>query len=146
MESNLTHATKQPIDILVLTYNRLRYFKTFVKFLYLSTDYPFRLIVIDNGSTDGTREYIVELRKQGKIWKYLFNEKNLPLAAAFTEGFKLVESELFITAPDDIIPPLGKKPSWLEIFVAKMDQDEMAGCINLIGSRCVYDKFVKRYG
>jgi len=112
----------------------------------LSTDYPFRLIIIDNGSTDGTRKYILELERQGKVWKHLFNQENMPLAAALTVGFKLVESELFITAPDDIVPPIGRNPSWLEIFIAKMNQDDSIGCINMVGSRCVHDKFVKRYG
>jgi len=138
--------TKEPVDIVVITYNRKKYFETFVKFLYLSTDYPFRLIVVDNGSIDGTRQYIQDLRKEGKVWKFLFTDKNLPMAAAFTAGFELVESELFITVADDMVPALGKKPSWLEIFVAKMNQDESVGCINFRAARCVHDKFVKQYG
>ena len=112
----------------------------------MSTDYPFRLIVVDNGSIDGTRQYIQDLRKEGKVWKFLFTDKNLPMAAAFTAGFELVESELFITVADDMVPALGKKPSWLEIFVAKMNQDESVGCINFRAARCVHDKFVKQYG
>lgn len=137
--------TKNIIDIIIITYNRIRYFKALIKFLHLSTNYPFRLIVVDNGSRDGTREYILELEKQGLVWKHVFNEKNLPLAAALTEGYKHVESELFITAPDDIIPPIHKKADWLEIFVAKMNQDSSVGCINFVGTRCLFDKFLRQH-
>jgi len=137
--------TELPIDIIVVTYNRIKYFKTFVKFLYSSTNYNFRLIVVDNGSIDGTREYIEQLGRAGKVWKYVFTSENLPLAKAFTEGFKHVESELFVTVADDMVINPELKHDWLRIFKAKMDSDQSIGSINFVGSRCVFDKFVKRY-
>lgn len=136
---------KDIINIVVVTYNRINYLKTFVKFLYLSTNYPFRLIIVDNGSKDGSREYILDLEKEGRVWKHVFTSTNLPLAIALTEGYKQVESELFITAPDDIIPPIHKKADWLEIFVAKMNQDSTVGCINFVGTRCLFDKFLRQH-
>jgi glycosyltransferase involved in cell wall biosynthesis len=136
--------TKDTVDIIVLTYNRISYFKTFVKFLYSRTKYPFRLIVVDNGSIDGTREYILELEKEGLIWKHIFNKENLPLAKALTEGLKLVESELFVTVADDMIPP-NTIPCWLEIFVAKMNSDENIGCINMVCSRRSFEIFKQRH-
>lgn len=137
---------KEPVDILVVTYNRIKYFKSFVKLLKLSTNYPYRLIVVDNGSADGTREWILEKEKEGIVWKHVFNSSNLPLARAFSEGFKEVESELFLTTADDITPPLFKKYDWLEVFVTKMKQDESVGCINFVGARCSYDSFQRRTG
>jgi len=50
----------KPIDIIVVTFNRIDYFKVFVEFLFLFTDHSFRLIVVDNGSQDGTRELIIK--------------------------------------------------------------------------------------
>lgn len=136
------------VSILVVTYNRLIYFKTFIKFLYRSTKYPFELVVIDNGSTDGTRNYILELEKEKKVHKHIFTIKNLPLATAYTECFNKFKSELgefIITAPDDIAISPELKHDWLEIFIAKMNQDELIGSINFSASRCRHDKFIKRY-
>jgi len=133
---------QKPVDILVLTYNRIKYFETFVEELYKNTDYPFRLIVIDNGSTDGTRELILDLTHTGKIWQWVFTNNNLLMAEAFNEGFKLVESELFITVADDMIAPK-IKPCWLTIFVAKMNSDNNIGSINCVARRRSYEKFKK---
>jgi len=137
---------KNMIDIIVVTFNRIKYFKTFVKFLYLSTKQPFHLIVVDNGSVDGTREYILELEKEGIIWKHVFNEENLQMSKAFSKGFKKVESEFVVTVADDMIVNPGLKHDWLKIFIAKMKQDESIGCINFVGSRCSYKQFIKRNG
>lgn len=136
--------TRQPVSIIVVTYNRLEYFKTFVEFLHLFTEYPFVLIVVDNGSTDGTREEIIKLKQQGLINDYIFNKENLKLAAAFTEGYKIVQTELFVTVADDMIPPMFKKPDWLSVLVAKMKTDQSVGCINLVATRCSFKDFNRK--
>ena len=139
---------KLAIDIFILTYNRLSYLKTTIKFLYLSTKQPFRLFIIDNGSKDGSREYILGLEKQGKVYKHLFNEDNQPLAKAYTSCFNKFKDELnefIITAPDDIIPPIGLKHDWLEIFIKKMESNKKIGSINFVGARCSYNSFIRRY-
>jgi len=129
------------VDIVVVTYNRIEYIKIFIEFLYLFTSYPFRLIVVDNGSVDGTRELILKLENDGVVWKYVFNSENLPLAAAQTEGFKCVESDLFVVADDDMQVPLFKSFCWLELLVSKMESDDSVGCINFRGIRRSYRSF-----
>lgn len=133
------------VDLIVVTFNRIKYFKTFVKFLYRSTQHPFNLIVVDNGSNDGTREYILELEKDGKVFKHVFNNENLPLAKAFTEGFKVSQSEFLVTVADDMAINPGLKHDWLKIFLAKIKQDESIGSISFVASRCLHDKFLRRY-
>ena len=136
---------KNTVSIIVVTFNRINYFKTFIKFLYSSTKHDFKLIVVDNGSTDGTRELILEQEKVGKVYKHVFNRKNLPLAKAFSEGLKEVDSEFVITVADDMVVSPLLKHDWLEIFIDKMNQDESIGCINFVGARCSHDKFLERY-
>ena len=136
------------VDVFILTFNRLRYLKTFIKFLYKSTKTPFRLFVIDNGSLDGTREYILDLEKQGLIYKHLFNEQNMPLALAYTTCFNKFKDELnefIVTAPDDIVVNPEVRHDWLDIFIKKMKQDDSIMSINFVGSRCLHDKFLRRY-
>lgn len=137
--------TKNTVSVIVVTYNRIKYFKTFIKFIYLSTKYPFNLIVVDNGSVDGTREYILEEENNGRIWKHVFNEINMPLAMAFSEGLKLCDSEFICTVADDMAISPDLVHDWLEIFIEKMKQDESIGCINFVGARCSHDRFIKKY-
>ncbi len=138
---------KKPVDIFVLTFNRLKYLKNYIEMLYLSTSYPFSLFVIDNGSKDGSREFILKMEQEGLVYKHLFNKENLPLAAAFTECFNVFKDELsefIITSADDHTPPLFKNPDWLEIFVHKIKSDENIGCINFKSVRQNYYSFQRK--
>jgi len=136
---------KDSVSIIVVTYNRINYFKTFIKFLYRSTKYPFNLIVVDNGSTDGTREHILELEKEEKVHKHVFTTENLPLAKAFSSALGLIDSKFVVTVADDMIISPELKHNWLDIFITKMNQDKSIGSINFTASRCRHDKFIKTY-
>lgn len=136
---------KSTVNIIVVTYNRLKYLKTFIRFLYLSTDYPFKLIVVDNGSTDGSREYIQNEEAIGRVWKHVFTTENLPLAQAFNAGLKESDSEFVVTVADDMIVSPYLEHDWLQIFVKAMIQAPEVGCINFVGCRCIHDKFLRRY-
>lgn len=51
-------AEKQPVAILMLNWNGLRFTPKAVDSLYRNTDYPFTLTVVDNQSTDGSAEWL----------------------------------------------------------------------------------------
>ena len=102
----------EPVDIILLTYYRKYYLFQVIDEIIRRTNYPYRLIVVDNGSTDGTRDWILDWYKKGIIWKYVFTKQNCTINEAFTEGFKEVESSIFVSCPDDIPPPK-LTPCWL---------------------------------
>jgi len=95
------------IDIILLTCNRLKFSKMTIDSYYERIETPFRLIVIDNGSTDGTLEYLQKLKEENKIYKLISHtqENCVNISRAYNEGYKFVESEFFITGQDDIIIP-----------------------------------------
>lgn len=134
------------VSIIVLTFNRIKYFKNFVRCLYRSTKTPFQLIVVDNGSVDGTRDYILELEKEGKVYKHVFTNSNLLMSRAFSEGFELVDTEFVITVADDMFVTPELKHDWLDLFIKKMDSDEQIGCVNFLANRCRYESFIRTYG
>ena len=136
--------TEEHVDIVTVTYNRIEYFKAFIEYLHLFTNHPFRLIVIDNGSTDGTRDLIEKLIKEGLVWKKVFNNENMKLGAALTEGFKCVESKYYVTVADDMTPPMFKNICWLTLIKDKMDSDESVGSINFMGVRKSYSAFNRK--
>jgi len=103
-----TGGTKK-IDILLITFQRLPLLKIAVRAIKRRTKYPYRLIIIDNGSTDDTKKWL----KNDVADKVIFMEKNVGLSRAYQEGLKHVQSEYFICAVDDTIPPK-MEPCWLE--------------------------------
>ncbi|MEI9475281.1 MAG: glycosyltransferase [Deltaproteobacteria bacterium] len=65
------------VSIVILVHNQLPYTQICLDHLFRYTPEPFELIVVDNGSTDGTKEYLNSLR-QGKVevggWKIRVEE------------------------------------------------------------------------
>lgn len=114
----------EAIDIILVTFNRVNFLKHTVKKIYERTLYPYRLWVIDNASTDKTREYLKKAKLHGFVYDYIILPENKGLAKGFTEGFKKVKSEFFITTQDDIVPP-DLRPCWLErmLHLAKKNPD-----------------------
>lgn len=118
---------QKKVDIIIVTYQRLRLLKIAIKAIKLRTKYPHRLIVIDNNSTDGTREWLKEKKKDGMIDVVVYMKENVGLARGYQEGLKYVKSEYFVVCADDLIPPR-LKPCWLEqeLKIAK-DNSEYGG-------------------
>jgi SAM-dependent methyltransferase len=120
-----------PIDILLVTYQRCNFLKHTVESIYERTSFPFRLWVIDNHSSDETTDYLKKAKLHGYIHDYLILDENVGLAGAFTKGFEHVNgigtgiSEKFICTQDDIVPPK-LYPCWLErlIHLSEKYQDE----------------------
>jgi len=117
----------EPIDILLVTYNRLNFLKFVVKKIYERTRYPHRLWVIDNNSTDGTKDWLKKAKLHGYLHDYILLSKNEGLAAGFSAGFEKVESEYFICTQDDIVPP-DLTPCWLERILHLFKKNEKEYC------------------
>lgn len=94
------------VTFLLLTWNR-RHFIHSVLHNILQNKFPFKFIVIDNGSTDGTREYLLE--HKDKIDELILNKQNVGIKT-INEGIKLSEgSYITLNADDHIFPP-----EWVE--------------------------------
>lgn len=91
-----------PYDILLLTYNRLPFLKQTINGLYERIKTPFRLVVVDNNSSDGTREWI---EQDERIYSKVLLDKPESICRAYTIGLEYIESDLFFMMQDDIIVP-----------------------------------------
>ena len=69
------------LSIITLTYNKLKYTKKYVESLFKYTK-DFELIIVDNGSTDGTREYLQSLNNV----KLIFNDENIGFSKGNNQG------------------------------------------------------------
>jgi GT2 family glycosyltransferase len=82
----------------------------------------FVTVVVDNGSTDGTAEY---LRERWPEVKVLALEQNLGFAAAVNRGIGLGREEYVALVNNDV----ELEPHWLEITVGTLDRAPNAGSV-----------------
>ena len=107
------------LSIITLTYNKLKYTKKYIESLYKYTR-DFELIIVDNGSTDGTREYLQSLDGV----KLIFNEENVGFSKGNNQGLELAEGEYIGFLNNDIL----LFPDWFE-ECEKVFQQENAGFV-----------------
>jgi glycosyltransferase involved in cell wall biosynthesis len=103
----------QPIDIILLTWNRKKLLKNTLQKIEERTKYPYNLIVVDNFSQDGTQDFLRKELERGFIKTLILNDENIGQTRAFNKAFDHVKSETFIVTQDDLWPP-DLKPCWLE--------------------------------
>lgn len=105
------------LSIITLTYNKLEYTKKFIESLYKYTN-DFELILVDNGSTDGTVEYIKSLENV----KAIFNNENLGFSKGNNQGIELAEGEYIGFLNNDIL----LYPNWFEECEKVFEQENAA--------------------
>jgi glycosyltransferase involved in cell wall biosynthesis len=90
-----------PLKILIVTYNRLAYLKKCIASIHGSTAVPYQIMVADDGSTDGTVEWLLSQRKRKKIEYLVFNQR-IGTAENFNTGIKYCNSEFVVMTNDDV--------------------------------------------
>ncbi len=81
-------------SIMMVTYNRLELTKRMLQSLFAQTDVPYRLIIVDNGSTDGTVEWLKSVPQEHNLCQSVdihLNEKNLGIAAGRNRAMKIAD-------------------------------------------------------
>jgi GT2 family glycosyltransferase len=74
-----------------------------------SADHDFELIVVDNGSDDGTRSYLTRLAAADARLRVLINGRNMGFAAACNQGLGLALGEHLVLLNNDTMVA----PGWL---------------------------------
>jgi len=102
-------------SVMLTTYNRLSLTQRTFDNFFITTKSPYRLIIIDNGSTDGTIEYLKSLKVNEFCQSYdlHLNAENLGIARGRNRGLKIAEkydSEYFATIDNDCEFP----DNWLD--------------------------------
>jgi len=121
------------VAILIPTFNGVESLKKTVKSILKNTKYPhWRLIFIDGGSTDGTREYIEKLNKKYSNISYIFEEKKEGITKALIKGYETTkpDEDLFLTQNDIIFP----QPNWLSQLVDRANEYNVGGIITTFNS------------
>lgn len=98
-------------------YNQLEYTKQFIASLD-RTEVDFsRIVAVDNGSTDGTREW---LRQQG-LGSVILNSRNLGCGAAWNQGALAIQSKWTLVMNNDVVCAKG----WLTNLIQAAERHQL---------------------
>ncbi len=115
----------EPIDIVMLTFNRLDHLIATVDNLEARTTQPYRLTIVDNASGADVRSWLAENRHRFHQVILRPTNEHLP---AFQHGIDATTSDPYIlTEPDLIVPDV--QPCWLTQLRAKVDEHPEFGLI-----------------
>lgn len=83
-------AKHQKIAIFTLTKDRLEYTQRMFASLEKYTHIPYTHFVVDQGSTDGTRDFLKELMEEKKNLKVIFNEDNKGISIGSNQALEAI--------------------------------------------------------
>lgn len=115
------------VDIIIPVWNQHEVTMACLYGIIKNTGYPYRLILIDNGSEDETRQYLETLKKNSpcKI-ELIRNEKNLGFVKAVNQGLRSSKAPYVCVMNNDTIPA----PGWLERLIEFSEANKEAGLMN----------------
>lgn len=109
----------------MVTYNRLELTKQTLNDLVKSVDYPSVLVIVDNGSTDGTVDYLnsEDFKLGGQIQKshIIFNKENKGIAIGRNQALKYAvdcDAQWLSTLDNDVLLPVGWLSECINILKA----------------------------
>lgn len=117
------------VSIVIAVCNVVGVTRLCVDYIRKNTIVPYELVIVDNGSTDSTGEYVGELSKELDI-RYLRNETNLGPIKAINQGIKASKHEYICCMHNDAI--IFEK-EWLKKITSIMDRDPRIGIAALAG-------------
>jgi len=106
------------VDIVIPVFNQRHYTQRCLESLRETTGECARVFVVDNGSTDGTGDYLATLN-----WlTVISNQRNLGCAAAWNQGVSAGDAPWVVILNNDVILPRGWLEGLLE-FAGETDTD-----------------------
>ena len=112
------------VSIIVPVYNQMAYTEACFASIVAHTPQHYRLIVIDNASTDGTAAFLRQCQASDLALDVITNDGNLGFTAAANQGLKLAETPYALLLNNDTTVTAG----WLEGLLLTAEGDEGIGC------------------
>jgi GT2 family glycosyltransferase len=117
------------VSIIIPVFNRLEFTRQCLDRIvrHTSSRVPYEIIVMDNGSSDGTQEYFRTAASQGPALTYHRSETNLGFARANNVGAGLARHAYLLFLNNDTLA----QPGWLEEMVATAEGDRNIGVVGI---------------
>jgi GT2 family glycosyltransferase len=134
------------VSVVVVTYDGLPFNRLCLEtVLAHGSDVDLELIVVDNGSGDGTPEYLTRLASADARVRVLLNGRNTGFAGACNQGLGLAGGEHLVLLNNDTMVP----PGWLPRLIAHLRNPEvgLVGPVtNRIGNEAEIEVDYRRWG
>lgn len=115
------------ISIAIATRDRESLLRQTLELLFENTSVGYELFVVDNGSTDGTAEYLAGAAEAHPEVTVVRNERNLGVARAVNQGwYRATHKDYLVRLDDDVLLPEGWAEDLIEIC-DKVPQVGLAG-------------------
>lgn len=114
-------------SIVVLTYNRLETLKRCLTSIHDNTTKNYEVLVVNNASTDGTKEYLESLN-MFKNFRAINMDSNMGVVAR-NRGFEVAKGEFIAQVDDDVLVLKGWEDEVLQYF-----KDPKVGAVGPEGS------------
>jgi GT2 family glycosyltransferase len=115
-------------SVVIVTYNGLLFTRLCIESLLMNTDYPsYEVIVVDNGSTDGTVRYLEQLAREIPHLRVIRNRENVGFPAATNQGIREAQGEILVLLNNDTIPT----PGWLSGLATHL-VDQSVGIVGAV--------------
>ena len=119
----LDKKTDPLVSIVVINYNAKEYLESCLNSV-LNSDYPnFEVIIVDNGSEDGSLEFLEEISKSKPNINVIKNEENLGPSAARNQGIKIAKGKYVAFLDNDT----RVRPLWLKEAIKVFEADPKIG-------------------
>jgi GT2 family glycosyltransferase/Flp pilus assembly protein TadD/SAM-dependent methyltransferase len=112
-------------SIIILTFNQLEYTKKCIDSIIKFTPEPIEIIFVDNGSTDGTVQWLKKLIDKNKIYKLIENKENLGFARGCNQGINSSSGEYILLLNNDVIVT----ENWLSGMLENLNRDQDIGIV-----------------
>lgn len=132
------------ISLILLTYNRLDVTKDCLESIRKHTPQAHEIIIVDNGSTDGSRQWLRQRQLEQPTITLIENSENLGFSAGCNQGIRAANGEFLLLLNNDTVVTPGWLSGLLEPFA-----DQSTGVVgpltnNLSGAQqwswSTYDK------
>ncbi len=128
------------VSVIVLTYNNLSFTQACLQSLEANTHYPdWELVLVDNGSSDGTQDFLGGYAANNPRAKLVQNDENLGFAAGNNRGLEAAGGEMLVILNNDTYVT----PGWLLDLTRHLRRDPHLGLVgpvtNNIGNEAKID-------
>jgi hypothetical protein len=113
-------ASASPISIIVPAYNQLGYCRQCVTSILANTSQPYKLILVDNGSTDGVSEYFDSVAQATVVHA----QTNRGFAGGINLGLTHIPGHAVLLNSDTLVPR-----GWLARLEAALLSDDRIGMV-----------------
>lgn len=120
-------------SIVMAVCNLIGFTRLCVDYIIKNTTTPYELVIVDNGSVDGTREYIAGLPKEIDV-KYLRNTTNLGPIIAINQGIKAAKYDYICQMHNDVVI---FEYGWLDKIITIMEAAPDIGIVCLAGRQYI---------